>query len=416
MRILYFAAHELWPANTGARLRDYQLARYLAARSSLTFLEMGQAREERLAFSKCASFKSLITLEREQPYTVWKVLRGLAGPTPVTLLNCWSPKMEWKLAEALRSSTFDTVQIEGVHLLEYLPMIRKFPMRPAILADWHNIESELMSRFGRSCTSYAKKAAAWRTAKLIERVENRLLRDCDAHTVTSERERQKLLARCPAANIQVIPNGVDAAHYSADARGEVEVRSRERHTKDSILFVGSMDYHANSDAVQWFARCVWPAILRKHPDLHFYIVGRDPSPEVRALVTDHIHVTGTVEDVRTFYMRAVAAVVPIRCGSGTRLKILEAMAAGVSVISTRLGAEGIDVEDDVHLLMADSSIQIAEAVDRIVSSPETRARLSAAARNLVVKHYDWSVSGHRLYQIHRTLMQSRESDPQRLAC
>ena len=105
-----------------------------------------------------------------------------------------------------------------------------------------------------------------------------------------------------------------------------------------------MDYHANIDAVTWFSRTAWPEIAPKHPDLHFTIVGRDPAPAVRALASDRIHVTGTVDDVRPFYASAVAAVVPIRSGSGTRLKILEAMAAGVPVISTRLGAEGIEVE------------------------------------------------------------------------
>jgi len=151
----------------------------------------------------------------------------------------------------------------------------------------------------------------------------------------------------------------------------------------------------------------WPEIGRRYPDMHFTIVGRDPASAVRALVTDRIHVTGTVDDVRPFYASAVAVVVPLRSGSGTRLKILEAMAAGVPVVSTRLGAEGIEAEGNVHLLLADNGLEIASAVGCLASSAELRVRLSQAARALVCRVYDWSTIGDQLYEIHADLVQSR---------
>jgi glycosyltransferase involved in cell wall biosynthesis len=167
-----------------------------------------------------------------------------------------------------------------------------------------------------------------------------------------------------------------------------------------------MDYHANIDAVIWFSNAVWPEISRTHPHLQFTIVGRNPAPEVRALASDRIRVTGTVDDVRPFYASAVAAVVPLRSGSGTRLKILESIAAGVPVVSTRLGAEGIDVEHDIHILLADSAPEIAAAVHRIASSTEERSRLSQAARALVCRVYDWSIIGKQLFGIHKSLVEA----------
>jgi len=299
------------------------------------------------------------------------------------------------------------VQIVGTHLMEYLPIIQEAPGCPVIVVDWHNIESELMWRYAKTTRIWLKQAAARRTAKLIERAEDRLLDSCATHTVTSERERQKLLARCPGANIHVIPNGVDTGHYSTTKIAETCRRAGQRDSKRTILFVGSMDYHANIDAVTWFSRAAWPEIARNHPDLDFTIVGRDPAPEVRSLASDRIHVTGTVDDVRPFYESAVAAVVPLRSGSGTRLKILEAMAAGVPVVSTRMGAEGIEAEDDAHLLLADSGQEIATAIRRLASSAETRTRLSQAARALVSRVYDWSVIGKRLHGIHADLVESQ---------
>jgi sugar transferase (PEP-CTERM/EpsH1 system associated) len=407
IRLLYFAPHQIWPLNTGARLRDYQLARQLASRCAVTFVEMRDAGEESRIPPDNSGLAGLVTLEKNGTYTPSKILRGLAGPTPVTVLNCWSPRSASQLASVLRSQEFDTVQMESVHLMEYLPIIREARGCPAIVIDWHNIESEIMWRYAETTGNWAKKIAAKRTAKLIERAEDRLLDACGTHTVTSERERQMLLARRPHANIQVIPNGVDASYYGPKRITEACRVTGQYDSKRTILFVGSMDYHANIDAVTWFSRAAWPEITKTHPDIHFTIVGRDPAPEVRALVSDRIHVTGTVEDVRPFYASAVAAVVPIRSGSGTRLKILEAMAAGVPVISTRLGAEGIEAENDVHLLIADSGSEIAAAVRRVVSLCEMRDRLSQAARALVGSVYDWSAIGKQLYTIHADLVGSR---------
>jgi polysaccharide biosynthesis protein PslH len=297
------------------------------------------------------------------------------------------------------------VQMEGVHLMKYLPIIRNSPAPPHVVVDWHNIESEIMSRFANRTHNWGRRMAARRTAKQIERAEDRLLDSCALHTVTSERERQKLLARRPRANVHVIANGVDTHHYEPVRMAEANHQDGRGCLKNTILFVGYMDYHANADAVTWFCREVWPGVARNHPDLQFVIVGRDPAPEVWALQSDRILVTGTVDDVRPFYESAVAAVVPLRMGSGTRLKILEAMAAGVPVVSTRVGAEGIDAEDNVHLLLAESAADFSTAIARLTTSKETRDGLTTAARSLVTRRYDWSVIGEQLYRLHAGLAQ-----------
>jgi glycosyltransferase involved in cell wall biosynthesis len=407
MRLLYFAPHQIWPANSGGRLRNYQLARQLAMRSSVTLVEMRTAGDGERVPTDDSGLASVVALNKDTTYTPSKILRGLVGPTPMTVLNCWSPRSASQFANVLRTYQCDSVQIEGVHLMKYLPIIQESSGSPAIVVDWHNIESEVMWGYAKTAANWAKKIAARRTAKLIERSEDWLLDACAIHTVTSERERQKLLVRRPDADIRVIPNGVDTSFFAAMKITEACRQTGQDDRKPSILFVGSMDYRANVDAVTWFSQTVWPEIARAHPNLHFTIVGRDPAPEVRALTSDRIHVTGTVDDVRPFYASAVTAVVPIRFGSGTRLKILEAMAAGVPVVSTRLGVEGIEAEDDVHLLLAESGPEIAAAIARITSSADLRVRLSQAARALVSTVYDWSIIGKQLYGIHADLVEAR---------
>jgi glycosyltransferase involved in cell wall biosynthesis len=355
--------------------------------------------------SNCG-FDEIISLKKGFGYTPGKIVRGLAGPTPLTALNYFQTRSASQLANLLTRRRFDTVQIEGVQLSNYLPVIQAAPNRPAILTDWHNIESELMWQYLENTSFGPKRILARRTARLLERTEMMLLESWEAHTVVSERERQKLLSWRPSAHVNVIPNGVDTHFFSASQISEIRRNNQAPVPKPNILFVGSMDYHANIDGVTWFTREIWPAIAEKHPELEFIIVGRHPSRAVRALASERIRVTGTVKDVRLFYASASAVVVPLRVGSGTRLKILEAMAAGVPVVSTQLGAEGIDATHDIHLLIADDRTEMVAAINQMVSSPPMRSRLVLAARELVVKRYDWALVGEELYHIHCELAQT----------
>jgi glycosyltransferase involved in cell wall biosynthesis len=304
----------------------------------------------------------------------------------------------------LKSGQNDAVQIEGVHMSEYVAVIQAALPQVAILADWHNIESELMERYAENTANWAKRTVANRTARLLRRTELRILEKCQGHTVASRREREELLGRCPTARIHVLPNGVDVQHYSSGELAKFRHNAEAVASQGSLLFVGSMDYHANIDAVRWFVRDLWPEIASKYPDLKFVVVGRDPAPEVQSLQSDRVLITGTVDDVRPYYATARAVIVPLRVGSGTRLKILEAMAAGVPIVSTRLGAEGIDVTHDIELLIADSGAAMISGIDHLFSSPELSNRIAHVARERVKNQYDWSVVGKDLFSVYVDLL------------
>lgn len=405
MKLLYFATHQLWPLTSGNRLRDYHLARHLAARASVTFMEICHSWEQPSSPPDRHEFNDIISKYRGGGYSFGNVVRGMVGGTPLTVLSYSHARIRSALAEVLSRFRFDAVQIEGVQLSEHLSIILSAPNAPAVLVDWHNIESELMWRYSRNAERWSQRLVARRTAALLERSELRLLQSCGTHTVTSLRDKEQLLLRCPFANVHVVPNGVDTRYFSRRALTG-ERRYRQCGPTRSLIFVGSMDYHANVDAVRWFVREIWPAIAQKYPDLEFIIVGRNPTFEVRQLASHRIKVTGTVEDVRPYYASALGLVAPLRVGSGTRLKILEAMSAEVPVVSTRLGAEGIDVQNDVHLLLADSEAEFSAAIDTIATSVPTRSRLTGAARDLVVSRYDWSAAANELYRIHRDCLQT----------
>ena len=172
-----------------------------------------------------------------------------------------------------------------------------------------------------------------------------------------------------------------------------------------LLFVASMDYHANIDGILWFVTTAWPALQQRFAESQ---TGNRsaaiPRPDSGPFQGPDIIVTGTVPDVRPYYADASAVLVPLRTGSGTRLKILEAMAAGVPVISTPLGAEGIDVNPGKDILLTATPEQFIESIERILKTPELSQSIAAAARQLMQERYDWPMIGERLFAIHADLV------------
>jgi sugar transferase (PEP-CTERM/EpsH1 system associated) len=414
MRILYFSPRKCWPVNAGARLRDYQLARQLARRASVTYFglfdpgEKAHEPENDGLVPPEAIFERSMLLPKAPAYGLWNLLRGLAGPTPVTVLNYTSRSVSAALADLGREMNFDAVQVEGIHLARYMPVLRAFPGRPPVLCDWHDLFSESMTRYSEATASLPRRLYARRTIRLLKGMETEMLRVCDAHLAVSDRDKRRLLESCPSATLHVIENGVDTDYHSDERMEDAYARwpLREEGTggygqRNRIVFVGAMNYHANIDAVTHFASRIWPRIRERIPELSFSIVGRTPAPAVTALGGQPgIEVSGTVADVRPYYREAFVVVVPLRRGSGTRLKILEAMAAGVPVVSTTLGAEGLEAEPGEEILIANTPEDTVEAIVRLHRSPGLRQALQERGRKLVACRYDWRVIGERLYSIY----------------
>jgi glycosyltransferase involved in cell wall biosynthesis len=194
------------------------------------------------------------------------------------------------------------------------------------------------------------------------------------------------------SRITVVPTGVDLAQYRAAAQGVTNVDGLTNDKNDDapvILFLGSMDWEANIDGVDYFVREIFPAVREAVPRARFRIVGRDPAARVRRLASDSVEVTGTVPSVVEHLREATVFAVPLRIGGGTRLKIFEAMAAGRAVVSTTVGAEGLDVTDGRDLVLADDARSFAEAVVKLLLDRERRREMEQAASKLA-ERYDWS--------------------------
>ncbi len=393
MRVLFLSPRQSWPAVSGAKLRDYHFAKALGERTQLTYAYFSERGGESPSPERFPFCESLIAIPAPEMYTPRKILRGMFGRWPLPVVNYTSPAMEDAICKTISASSFDLVHLDSLHMAAYVPLLGG----ARVVYNWHNIESELMSRFAEGTLSIARRMYGTLTARRLAALEKELLESAFGHVVCSQREKDQLLAVVPGARIAVIENGVDAAGFPGVFPGGTGSGAGRKR----LVFVGSMSYHANIDAAVWFTRHIWPGIHRRFPEWKLTLVGSNPTPAVLALRGEAIEVTGTVPSVAPYYEDALAAIVPLRTGGGTRLKILEAMAAGVPVISSTLGAEGLAVSPGENILIADDEKSWIEALDSIFSDEARWRQIAAAGRSLVEFRYDWSVLGKTLFETYR---------------
>jgi glycosyltransferase involved in cell wall biosynthesis len=222
------------------------------------------------------------------------------------------------------------------------------------------------------------------------RYEQVMVRKFQHVIAVSENDRQLMKQWVDGSRITVVPTGVDLQQYTPGA------------TRDAaaplLVFVGAMDWEPNIDGVEYFCTQIWPAITAQVPGARFRIVGRNPDKRVEQWASDAVEVTGRVPSVLDHLKEAAVVIVPLRIGGGTRLKIYEAMATGRAVVSTTVGAEGLDVQHGEDIVLADEPSKFAEAVVTLLQDVDSRKRYEAAAAAKAAR-YDWPAIGERFSEV-----------------
>jgi glycosyltransferase involved in cell wall biosynthesis len=287
-----------------------------------------------------------------------------------------------EIEQALEGRRYDIGLVEHFWCAPYGEQVGRVCGRTVL--DLHNIESVLDQR----CAEVEGGARAWAHrvfSRASLKLERTWLPRFSEVLAASENDAERARAIAPGARVTVYPNALPSTPLPA------------RGNEDAIVFSGNMEYHPNISAVRFFRREVWPLLRERWPGLVWRLIGKNPEAVRRFTSGDaRIEVQGQVEDAIRELARAKVAVVPVLAGSGTRLKILEAWAAGVPVVSTTLGAEGLGARDGESLLLADGGPAFAEAVSRLLACTELRQRVSAAGRLLLEKEFTWETAWKKL--------------------
>ena len=388
LRILWLKTGPLHPLDTGGKLRTYHMLRELARHHAVTFLALKPPDASNAILSAASEYSAsqVWITWREKPKGSVGFYLELAGnlfsPLPYVISKYRCKEMSHAIAELGRREKHDLIVCDFL-----TPSVNLFApdvtvALPTLLFQ-HNVEAVIWERHVQAAGSGLKRAyfkLQWRRLRDYERCVSARF---DGVVAVSPEDARRMRQDYGLGNVLgAVPTGVDVDYFGS---------FKPRPEQGRLVFVGSMDWMPNIDGVCWFAEEIFPRIQAARPETKLAIVGRRPTGRVHELARKNpaITVTGTVDDVRPYLSQAEAIVVPLRVGGGTRVKIYEAMAAGVPVVSTTIGAEGLEVAHGENILLADEPEDFARQTLRLLGEPALRQSLSQNALRLVRERFGW---------------------------
>lgn len=384
MKILFVTPQLPAPPTKGTTLRNFYLIRHAAQRHDVRVLSV-QAGGDDLAQAERLLEVPVTAVPAQQRSNRERLISLFTDHEPDLAKRLRSFEMIRAYQQLVQDWVPDIIQFEALESAGAVDFSPQFD-GPMVIYDAHNAEASLQGTLWRNDLADLKRLPSVAYSAVQERklsaYEAGLARASSAVMAVSNADAAALRPSTDAT-ITVVPNGVDTVRYQADS---VAVQRAERPV---VLFIGTLDYRPNVIAVTWLARRVMPKLARVFHGIRFAIVGRSPSPQVQALASSVTQVVGPVADDREWLARSWVCVAPLRSGGGMRFKIVQAMAAGVPVVSTPFGAEGTDALHEEHLLLADAPGAFAGAIARVLRRPQETADRVRRARELVTSRYDW---------------------------
>jgi glycosyltransferase involved in cell wall biosynthesis len=335
-------------------------------------------------------------------------LRSLASTRSFERLRLMVPALQQALDRVLRARPYDIVNLEFSFLGHCnLRLAPPGERPPALVVDSHNIDYDLARQYARA-GGLARRLYASANWRKLRREELATYRDADGVYVCSVADQLRLVEEVPEARTLVIPNAADVEYYQPRATDPPP-------DGRTVVFFGHLSYFPNVDGVTYFVEKIWPRIAAAHPEAGLKIIGGQAPRSLLELVQPRIELTGFVSDLRPHLAGAAAVVVPLRLGGGTRLKIVEAMAMGKAIVSTTVGAEGIEAVPGRDVLVEDHPAGFADAVNRLLAEPSLAARVGQSARQLAEQRYAWSGAARALESFYREILEgsSRQLSPER---
>lgn len=394
MKILVLDEEFPYPTNTGKRTRSFNLYRRLAAWFNIRYIGYGVEDSVSVEALRLVGIEPIVVPARIPPKQglafYLRLLTNLLSPLPYIVTSHHSPVYQDVVLNNLTEFRPNLV------LCEWTPYVINVKDLTSVkkLVSTHNVEADIWQRYYENESNWLRRSyigEQWRKVKNFERVA---LEWVDGALAVSELDRNHLLQHHPNLPITVVPNGVDLDYFRPMPQPE---------QRQHVVFTGSMDWRPNQDAARYFVNEILPLLHQTRPELECTFVGRSPPEDIQALAAvPGVHITGTVDDVRPYVEHAAVYVVPLRIGGGSRLKILEALAMGRAVVSTTVGAEGLDTVPGRHIVLADDPHTFAESVLQLLDDPKRCLDLAIEGRCLVEQCYGWDALADKFASfIHR---------------
>lgn len=391
MRILWVNTNFMHPTNKGGSIRTLEMLRHLHRWHEIHFVAIedplqpeGPARSSEYSTRSYAS-KHAVPARGSLAF-YGQVARAWLSPLPLAMSRYRSPALGKTLQVLLKEGSFDRAVVDHLTPATYYPDL------PRALLFQHNVETVIWRRYAEQASNPVSRLYFGLQAERMFRFERDVCRAAGHIVAVSATDASRMRELFGTSRVSEIPTGVNLEYYTPSVTPE---------RKADIVFVGSMDWMANQDGVAYFLDDILPRIHERRPATTFAIVGRNPGRDLleRAQKDPRITVTGTVPDVRPYLWGAGVSIVPLRIGGGTRLKVYESMGAQVPLVSTTIGAEGLEYERGVHLQIADSAAAFADRCLDLLADPGAAAAMAAVAWQLVAERFSWETVAKRFDRI-----------------
>ena len=384
MKLLWLKNNLLHPLDSGGKIRTYNTLKRLSQMHDLHYVCFADNNDE---VSRASEYcNEVFTVPSPSlpgkgsfPYRA-RVFACLFSRYPFTILSYRSSAMKALVVRLMEKFEYDVI------ILDFLTMGLNLPAHIGVprVHFSHNVEATIWARHVKNQTNPLKRLVFAREGRRTERFEREVIESFEHTICVSKGDRDHFLSRYDSGKVSHVPPGVDVEYYKPNGREGDPCR---------VVFLGSMDWMPNIDAVHWFVQEVCPMIRKRVAEFRLDIVGRDPVGSVKDLALEHtwIRVTGSVDDTRPYITSASCTVVPIRIGGGTRLKVYELMAMARPVVSTTIGAEGLEYIDGENILIKDGPVDMADAIVGVLEDAEFCSSIGKKARSFVVDNCSWDV-------------------------
>lgn len=400
MKILILTPDIPYPTASGAAIRNYGIIRGLADEGHhltlLTFVESDVNKTGNPLYQICDDVYTVALPIRSKIERIIKLIITSKADIELRLANT---EFEQKLIELLQNNSYDIIQFSGIELGSYLATIQDNQTTAKVIYDALNAEAELQRVIYQIDRKNVKRLPiaiySYIQAKRIKHFEKQICQTVDGVIAVSEEDRD-FLTQHRGAPIFVMSNGIFVDEYRPPPNNMKNL--------NQLVFTGKMDYRPNVDAIEWFATAILPKIREQKPDTILTIVGRNPHPRIQPYAEqEHITITGWVDSVQPYLHSATIFIVPLRMGSGTRLKILEAMASGCAVVSTSIGAAGLNQDVKQAMQIVDNDSEFIQTVVSLLDNTQRRQDFGQQALQQVRQDYDWSALIPHLLNAYREL-------------